>query len=112
MTEQLYFNARKNDPFTSHAAAEQTGAKTTMMSTLLRAFLKAGERGLTAEQAAVACHYSMDQAHKRVSDLLRMEHIERNGDSRRGSSGRLQLVHVITRTGQQEVFNEWERKWG
>jgi hypothetical protein len=112
MTEQLFYNSRKSDPWTSHAAAEQTSAKTTMTSTLLRAFMKAGERGLTAEQAAVECLYTLDQASKRVSDLLRLEHIEHNGDSRKGSSGRFQLVHVITKSGQQEIFNEWERKWG
>jgi hypothetical protein len=112
MTDQLFYNARKTDPFTSHAAAAQTNAKTAMTSTLLRAFLKAGERGLTAEQAAVECQYVKEQAYKRVSDLLRLEHIEHNGESRRGSSGRLQLVHVITPSGKQEIFNEWERKWG
>jgi|KBSMisStaDraftv2_1062788.scaffolds.fasta_scaffold356290_2 hypothetical protein len=99
MTDQLdpHTHARRGDPDTSHAAAQQLDG-TTMLRRLLLAY--ADHPDLTAEEAAEVCGYDAEAgAWKRCSDLANAGLVEDTGDRRVASTGRHQMARRITLAG-------------
>jgi hypothetical protein len=91
-------HARGDDPWTSHAAAESMAGRTEpIVAALARVYRVAGDRGLTAEEAADAIGTAGGGAGawKRVSDLIRAGTIVDSGKVRLGRSGRAQRVLVV-----------------
>lgn len=115
MEEQLSMfipTFRTSDPLTSmQAGVSVTFRATSQKALLLAEYERAGEAGLTDEEAGIrsglrdkrACYW------RRCSDLREMSLIEPTLETRRSSAGELQGVYAITAQGRQ-VMEELRRK--
>jgi hypothetical protein len=90
--------ARNSDPDTSHAAAKSVD-RATIVRRLLDAYA-AHPAGLTTTEVAALTGLDEYAASKRASDAEAAGLVYATGTTRRGSSGRLQQVRVITAHGR------------
>jgi len=99
--------ARNNDPITSKMAATAVHANAHAYE-VLTAFSLAPD--LTDEEAAIATGFpryggttrGLD-VQKRCSDLRRAGYIRPTGETRKGSTGHLQMVSAITDAGRKAL---------
>jgi hypothetical protein len=102
--------ARASDPVTSKAAANDVRIRArSQRGTLLRAFVMAGEHGLTDEEAAYVTRLVENRSAcwwKRCSDLRELGLIAPTGDTRPGSAGSDRMVCVVTEDGLR-VADGW-----
>lgn len=94
--------ARRDDPATSHEAAQLSQRAISMRIRLLQSYVRHG--AMCAEQAAAVAGYApADGAWKRVSDLLRLGLLYDTGRTATASSGREQRILALTQKGWQEA---------
>jgi hypothetical protein len=91
--------ARTSDPQTSHTAAASVD-RATIVRRLLEAYA-AHPAGLTTSEVAALTGLDEYAASKRASDAESTGLVYATGATRRGSSGRLQQVRVITPEGRE-----------
>jgi len=90
-------NHRATDPATSSMAARSLTAASSNRASLLEAYRRAGNAGLTDEQAATAAGLDATAGYwKRCSDLRRLGLISATGEIRNQESGRAAMVCAIT----------------
>ena len=88
---------RKDDHQTSIEGAEAVESRAAnQQAKLLQAFTRAGENGLTDEEAAAAAGLLDSCYWKRCGELRRAGRITFNGQTRRGSAGVRRKVSIFT----------------
>ena len=86
--------ARRSDPTTSHAAADDMAPKLAgLQAALLDAFKAAGAYGLTSDEAEAKAHLHAG-ARRRVSELHAAGLIAPTGGTRLGRAGKAQRVFI------------------
>lgn len=101
-------NARNSDPETSKAAARSNAVRAGgQQAILLRAYYKAGARGLTSEEAGEASGILISKPRscywKRVSEMRQNGLLEVTDETRESSSGEAQRVLRITAAGRRVI---------
>ena len=96
--------ARASDPPTSKAAAKAVRVRAgSQCGALLRAFVMAGEHGLTDEEAAYVTRLVENRSAcwwKRCSDLRELGLIVPTGATRPGAAGSARMVSAVTLAGR------------
>lgn len=96
--------ARACDPDTSKAAAASIPRVSTAHACLLTAYMRAGELGLTDEQAAIEAELDMRSCWwKRCSELRAVGLVVPTGEERISSSGRRRIVCRAVRQASGRV---------
>ena len=101
-------NARNSDPETSKAASRSSAVRAGgQQVVLLRAYYRAGERGLTSEEAGEASGILISKPRscywKRVSEMRQNGLLEVTDETRQSSCGEAQRVLRITAAGRRVV---------
>ena len=97
MTDLPLWQARDNDPATSHAAlAKGRASRRSDCERLLSQYRRAGARGLTDAEAAERAGLLASGYWKRCSDLRTAGSIAPTGETRLGANGRHLMVCRIS----------------
>lgn len=87
--------ARRTDPHTSHAAAEQAGSIANQHQKIIWEYLDAiFPRSAIVDEIAKGTKLTPYQASKRMKELSEANRIRWTGDTRKGKSGRAQRCWV------------------
>lgn len=88
--------ARRTDPDTSHAAAlSMLQPAETQRRDLLAALVRAGQRGLTCDEADADLGWRPTTAGRRMPELATLQSARDSGQRRKTQSGRMAIVWVI-----------------